>query len=282
MHTILPMRGFVHLLAIAGLLTAVPAAVALEVDGFTEPYRDIDVAASEAGLLERIEVKEGDRVTAGQLLARLDDTVLQATLAIAKTAVESQGRLESAEAELKLQSEMVAKLHGLRQRGHASRQEIERAESQLQIARANVRAMREQHRIKSLEYRRTRAQLKQRRLTSPIDGIVTHIHKDRGEFVSLSDPVVLKVVQLDPLLVVFSVPAKLGRALSAGQSADVRIAESTVQGEVEFVSPSTDPQSGTTRVRVRIPNAGERLPSGAPCRLLLTDPSVPQANVTER
>jgi multidrug efflux pump subunit AcrA (membrane-fusion protein) len=40
---------------------------------------------------------------------------------------------------------------------------------------------------------------------------------------------------------------------------------------VEFVSPTADAQSGTVRVRVRIPNPGETIPSGVTCRLLLAD-----------
>lgn len=248
-------------------------AAGIEVEGFTEPYRDIDVAAAETGLLEAVEVKEGDRVKAGQLLVRLDEAVLRATLAIAKNAMESQGRLESAEAELELQSKIVDKLHKLLERRHASPQEIERAESQKKIAAAYVRTIREEHCTKSLEYERVRLQFERRRLTSPIDGIVTQIFKDRGEFVSLSDPVVLKVVQLDPLLVVFFVPARHGRVLSNGETVDVHIADSAapVQGKIEFVSPAVDPQSGTMRVRVRIPNPEERLMSGLPCRLILAD-----------
>ena len=47
----------------------------------------------------------------------------------------------------------------------------------------------------------------------------------------------------------------------------------TVQGKIEFVSPTADPQSGLSRVRVRLPNPKERLPCGATCYLLLADVS---------
>ncbi|MCA9174682.1 MAG: efflux RND transporter periplasmic adaptor subunit [Planctomycetales bacterium] len=258
----------------AAWLTGTAVCAAVEVDGFTQPYFDVDVAASETGLLAELQVREGDRVRKGQLLASLDDAVLQATLEIAKQTMDSLGRLESAEAELRLQVDTVNKLRQLHSRRHASDQELERAEAQRTIAEARLRAAREEHRIRALECERARIQLQQRRLVAPINGVVTQIFKDRGEFVSLADPVVLKVVQLDPLLVVFTPPAAEARRLSAGAKVQVRIQDArVVQGQVEFVSPTADPQSGTTRVRVRIPNPDEQLPSGAACQLILPSKS---------
>ena len=82
-----------------------------------------------------------------------------------------------------------------------------------------------------------------------------------------------KVVQLDPLLVVFAVPADYVRQLSTGQTIELRVAslDEALSGEIEFVSPTADPQSGTTRVRVRVPNPQERIPCGSACRLILPD-----------
>ena len=145
----------------AAWLTGTAVCAAVEVDGFTQPYFDVDVAASETGLLAELQVREGDRVRKGQLLASLDDAVLQATLEIAKQTMDSLGRLESAEAELRLQVDTVNKLRQLHSRRHASDQELERAEAQRTIAEARLRAAREEHRIRALECERARIQLQQ-------------------------------------------------------------------------------------------------------------------------
>jgi RND family efflux transporter MFP subunit len=203
----------------------------------------------------------------------MDAAVLEATLDIAKSIKESRGRLESALEELQLQTKMVGKLAELHTRQHASRQELERARAQQRIAEAHLKAVREELAVKTLEYRRAQVQLERRRLKSPIDGIVTRILKDRGESVSLSEPVIVKVVQLDPLLVVFLVPADLTPQLESGKQVNVKFADTAqiVKASVEFVSPTTDPQSGLTRVRVRLPNPKEQLPCGATCYLLLAE-----------
>ncbi len=267
-------------LAAVMLTSVIRPGLAAEVDGFSEPYRDIDVAATEMGRIVSLKIREGDRVVAGNVIARLDDDVTKATLDIAKAGMESCGRLEAAVAELRMHQESLEKLKELLQRSHATQREVDRARAQTEMAEARVKAAREELRLKMLEYQRTQTQLEQRRVLSPIDGVVTQLFKDEGEFVSPNDPVVVKVVQLDPMLVVFSVPLEKAGELNAEKSVRVRIdvANRTVQGVVEFVSPTADAQSGTTRVRVRIPNPGEAIPSGVTCHLLLPEASEELAN----
>jgi RND family efflux transporter MFP subunit len=244
---------------------------ALDIDGFTEPYRDIDVGAPEMGQIIALEVREGDRVTKGQVLARLNDEVWNASLEVARVAMESAGRLEAAQVELRLYQEMLDKLELLLQRHHATPQEVDRALTHRDAAEARVRVAQEELLVRAQEYERARAQLEQRRVLAPLAGVVTQVYRDAGEFVSPSDPMVVKVVQLDPLLVVFSVPVDEVHRLKVDATVSVRIEtiDEPLQGTVEFVSPTADAQSGTTRVRVRIPNPGEQIPSGANCRLLL-------------
>jgi RND family efflux transporter MFP subunit len=271
-----PYHRAIRLVPITGLLWLVSGlhvASAREIDGFTEPYRDIDVAAPEMGQIDRLAVREGDRVKAGQVLARLDDEVWKASLEVARAAMESAGRVEAAEAELRLCQETLVKLTALHERDHATQQEVDRALAQRDVAEARVKAAQEELLVKAREYERADVQLKQRSVLSPVDGIVTQIYKDEGEFVSPSDAVVIRVVQLDPLLIVFSVPVTDLDNLAVNTKVQVRVdaVDKPVEGTVEFVSPTTDAQSGTTRVRVKIANPGEAIRSGANCHLMLSD-----------
>jgi RND family efflux transporter MFP subunit len=188
--------------------------------------------------------------------------------------MESNGRLEAAKAELRMYQESLDKLEELLSRSHASQREIDRARAQRDMAEAKLKAIQEEMAIRSLEFERTRAQLEQRRVLAPIDGIVTKVYKDASEFVSPSDPTVVKIVQLDPLLTVFSVPVAEAGNLARNRTVRIEQDQRTIQGTIEFVSPVVDAQSGTVQVRVRIPNPGEAIPGGLTCRLLL--PTAPE------
>ena len=249
------------------------------ISGFTEPYRSIEVAANEMGTISKVEVVEGQRIEAGAILARLNDDIHAASVGMAKEKLESKGRLHSAQAELNIQQDRYLKLVGLFQRQNASQIEVDRAQAQLEVAKASVESVEDDFRIATFEYKRAVAQLEMRRLRSPIDGVVTRIHKDSGEFVSASDPVVVSVVQLNPLKVTFSVPQSMTRQLSTGLHVDLEMGSdrSSAPGVVEFVSPTTDAQSGTRRVTIRIDNSDQLWQSGDVC--VLPDSELSDSNL---
>ena len=257
-----------NLLAAVAITTCCATALSQEyVKAFTEPYRSIDIAASETGILSELLVKEGDRIEAGGLLAKLNDEVLAASLAIGKETTESEGASNSALAELKMQQDRFNKLTGLFSRQHASQIELDRARSQLDIATAKVESVQDDLRIKKFEMKRIEAQLEQRKLRTPITGVVTEIFKDEGEFVSPADPTVMKVVQLNPLRVIFSVPQEEVSRLKVDDAVPLDIGGTEVTGRVEFVSPTADAQSGTCRVKIQIQNDDLSLASGQACYL---------------
>ena len=237
------------------------------VKAFTEPYRSIEIAASETGILSKLLVEEGDHIEAGGLLGNLNDEVLAASLAVAKETTESEGAIKSAKAELKMQQDRFNKLSGLFDRRHASQTELDRAQSQLEIATAKVESVQDDLRIKTLEMQRIEAQLEQRRLRTPITGVVTEIFKDEGEFVSPADPIVMKVVQLNPLRIIFSVPHEEVDRLRVNDIVPLLISGEELEGTIEFVSPTADAQSGTRRVKIQIENEDLRLASGEACYL---------------
>ena len=241
------------------------------IEGFTEPYADINLAASEMGTLTEVFVKDGDEVKVGQLLARLDDAVLQASLDVARSGMEAEGELHSAQTQLGLKEVELQKLTELFGRKHASQKELDRVMGEVQIAESRIQSVREELEVRRFEYARIEAQLKQQQILATIDGVVVDVRKDRGEFVSPFDPVVVRVVQLDPLLVVFSVPSERRRDVVNGQPVSMQIgsAKETAIGVVEYVSPTADPSSGTFRIKVRLPNSGRTWHGGEKSVLML-------------
>lgn len=237
------------------------------VQGFTEPYQVIRVAAAETGILVNVHVAEGDTVQEGQPLAELDSEVYRSMLKIAEITMEARGRLDSAMAELELRKRRYEKLQQLQARGLANPEEVLRAKTDLAIAEGTVTSVREDLQAKKYEHERIEQQLSRRTVHSPLSGVVTKLLKRRGEFVSPNDPVVVEIVQLDPLAATFMVTRRQAERLLARKSINVSLIESrtTAVGEVEFVSPTTDAESGMVRVRIRLANDAGRLHSGERC-----------------
>ena len=261
------------LLVMAGFSADV---VAQDVESFPEPYRRIDVAAAESGIVLKLHVKEGDRVEADQPIAELDQDVIKASLEISRAHKDADSSLLSTQAELSLREERLAKLEELRLNGNASEEEVRRASLERELAAGRVLAAKESLEIKRLEFERIRLQLARRTVRAPISGYVVELFREVGEFVAPTNPMIVTVVQLDPLLVTFPVPASQALALQERRPVTVRIDghEKATRGEIELVSAVTNAESQTVRVRVRIPNPDNRFRAGSKSWLSLgSDPS---------
>jgi RND family efflux transporter MFP subunit len=244
------------------------------IDGFVTPFRTINVATAETGIVREIIVREGDLVEPGQILARLDDEVHLSLLAIAEKSMQSDGRLKAAETEHRMREQRLSKLEGLIGRGSARPEEVERAAADAEIAAAQLRAIQEELAIKRLDHERARIQWEWRTVHAPTRGVVLRIHKEAGEFIGPNDPHLMTVVQLDPLLAVFAVSSGHARRLRIGDPVRVRLPETNVlvEGAIDSVSPVVDGKSGTMRVEVRLSNPDRQFLSGEPCSLHLNLP----------
>jgi RND family efflux transporter MFP subunit len=273
---------FCLLITIAALLGS-RAAGGASFDGFTEPFRKIEVAASETGTVAQLLVHEGDRVTKGQALARLDNDVLEVSREIAAASAEAKGKLDAAVAEFELRKTRLGRLEPLRAEGHASQEEVDRARMELAVAEANVRTAREQHRLDELDRKKIDAMIERRTIRSPIDGFVLKIQKEEREFVSGNSAAIATLVQLDPLRVVFSLPTAAAVKVRTGDDVELELPESgsKARGKVEFVAPVTEAESGTVRVKVLIDNAKGTYRCGVRCTLSVQqDQEVPTAPQT--
>lgn len=241
--------------------------VAETIESFTEPFRKIDLSPAEPGTISELLAHEGDRVAKGQVLAMLDHDVLQVSLEIDKAIMQSRSKFDSAKAERNLRKSRLENLEMLRVRGHANQEEVNRAQTDLAIAEANLLSTQEQMTVDALQYKKTQAMLERRTVRSPIDGILTRLHREEREFVTLSSPTVATVVQLDQLRVIFNVPTPFATNMKVGEN--VRLAlpdsEENVEGRIEFISPITEAESATVRVKVLLNNAQGKLRSGVRC-----------------
>ncbi len=274
--------GVLTLIAVAGLASG--RAFAGDIESFIEPYRSIEVAAVESGIIIGVHVQEGQKVEKDQPLADLNQDVLKVSVDIAKAHSEAVSAIRAAEAETKLQTDRHARLVQLRAKDNATEDEVNRAQLEKDLAEARLLAAKEAFDVKRLEFERIRLQLAQRTVRSPLTGYVVQIQREVGESVGLADPVVMTVVQLDPLLVTFPVPVSQVAGLKAGQPMRMKIMgrPDPIEGKVELISPVISADSQTVRVKVVVPNSDNKIKSGSKCVLLLGTSGQEVPKLTEK
>lgn len=154
----------------------------------------VELTAQEAGTLETLEVQEGDEVTSGQVIGRLDRELQLRRFAEAESALAtSRARVRQAQAELESLERDIARKEPLVAGGAIPSTELEalhdRAivlESSIQLAQAQVAEARQ-----DLASRHT--DLGRRQITAPFDGRVVTRHLHAGAVVSASTPIITLV-----------------------------------------------------------------------------------------
>jgi RND family efflux transporter MFP subunit len=246
--------------------------VDLTVEGFTDPYRTVEVAAADTGTIDQVLVVEGDVVVAGQLVAALDQELHRSQLAIAREWASAKGKLDSVQAELSLRKDRLAKLEMLSAQGFARPEEVERARADVKLGEADLLSALEEQRVRKRELEHAEVQLERRNIRARLNGVVTKVHKEVGEFVAANDPAVITVVQLNPLRLVLSIPRNHALRMKDVSTVPIRFVATQIEvsARVEHVSPVTDAESNTVMVRLTIDNSDGRFRAGDRCLLDLS------------
>ncbi len=217
----------------------------VEVAGTLEPPPGLDVKLAPviSGRLAQVLAAEGERVRAGQPLARLDRVPLDDAVAQAAAQL-SQAEAQESNARTKDQRARDAFSAGV-----AARQEVDDAVLQLESARAAVKTAR-------AALSTAKNQLARGELRAPFDGVVAKLSAAPGEPVDPSRPVV-EVARTDVLELRAPVASAVAMRIHSGQPAHIAVdsaPERKFDGTVLAVAPVIDPVSGAALVRVRVPN----------------------------
>ena len=152
------------------LTTPAPPLLRSEGRVITYPGADVVVGTDLGGTLTQVLVQEGDRVTKGQLLARIDARQENAALS------EAQSRIQELQADERFQAAELQRQEALQASGIISRQALDQASNQLELARARREAA-------QATAERLRVAVSKLRIEAPIDGVVIGRFVNGGETV---------------------------------------------------------------------------------------------------
>jgi RND family efflux transporter MFP subunit len=211
------------------------------------PNRDVRVSSLVSGRLASLTVAEGDRVRAGEVLAKIDDRPYRDQLQQATAGVaQAKANLDNAKLSLNRNEDLF-------QRGIAARKELEDSRTSANVAEA---AMRQAEATLEL----ARLQLARTEIRSPLDGHVVKRFVSDGEQVdgTATQPIV-EVANLDQIEFLANAPGMYLAKLHSGQQVTTEteaLPGKEFTGRVIAVVPSVDPATGVGVVRIRVPNAG--------------------------
>jgi HlyD family secretion protein len=241
-----------------GTVAQAPMGRTLVVNGSLAAWDELPIGAEAGGLaITQVAVEEGDQVTKGQLLAKLDDSVLSAELAQAHAAVaQAEAGLRKAQAMAVSASSDVRRAKELSKNGYISGQVAEQRETTLAASDADVNVARQNlETAKAVEAERA-AQLAQTEIRAPTDGTVSKRSATLGNVVSVGEQL-FRLIRDSRVELRAEVPEMDLTRMVAGQPATIVVNDSDprqFEGKIRLVGATVDPQTRIGMVYVALPN----------------------------
>ena len=214
-----------------------PIVDAVRATGRIDAVQAVELRSDEQGRITALLFHEGQYVTKGASLVKIDDAMLRA-------------QAERADADRDLAQQQLARVRRLREQNAAPPADLERVEAaarsanaalsllQLQIARSVVRA--------------------------PFSGVVGQRFVSVGDYVTSSSPL-LTLQTVDPQRAVIEVPERHATSLHLGQTVDFSVAaepQRKFAARVDFIDPIVDKTNRTIMVKGLAPNRDRLLKPG--------------------
>ncbi|MEO1265193.1 MAG: efflux RND transporter periplasmic adaptor subunit [Pseudomonadota bacterium] len=220
--------------------------------------RETDVAARVAGVVSEVTFRTGDRVEQGQILVRLDSSLIAIERNVAMSSVaEANAGVTVAEAALKQAEQTFRRQAALRSSRAFSKSQFEdtrqaAAQARAELARATAQLKSAEAAIARIDY-----QLEHVNIVAPFNGTVVTRMAQPGAYIAIGSAIA-KLLDVAELELLADVPAEIVGALETGREVDGTLANGKrVSAVVRAILPV---QAVSTRTRpVRFTLKGDAL-----------------------
>ena len=244
----------------------VPAAEAtrsggLVASGYVVARRKATVASEITGKVVEVLIDEGNVVQAGDQLARLDSTLTESDLNLAKSrAVASEAAANAIAADLRDAERILARIQALQQKNFATEADLTKADARVAVLRAQQAQAQAQVQTARLDAKRASEVLAQHHIRAPFAGVVVERSAQPGEMISpisagggYTRTGICTIVDMDSIEVEVDVnEAFIGRVRAGGAVSAVLDAypEWTIPASVIAIVPTANREKATVKVRI--------------------------------
>jgi multidrug efflux system membrane fusion protein len=243
----------VPVLAIAARLADVP--VYLDGVGTAKALNTVTVRSQVDGKLMKIAFKEGQEVTQGSVIAKIDPTTYQAQydIVVAKKA-QDEATLANAKLDLERYMRLAASNAVQKQQVDTTKALVDQLTAQTQSDQASIN--------------NAKATLDYTDVVAPITGLTGIRLVDEGNIVHASDTTgIVVITQIKPIAVLFNLPQQqlpdLNKGMAAGQLPVQAMAGDGTSvidsGKVVVINNQVDQTTGTVQLKGEFPNSNVQL-----------------------
>ncbi len=241
----------------------------LNASGYVVAQRKAAVSSKATGRLDKIFVEEGDVVAANQVLAKLENRDLAASVEEADANIHAaEARLKNADAEVTDATLYYERYQLLKEKGAVSIQASDIAEARYKKAIASQRTARYEIERTQATKKVAEVGLEYSFIRAPFDGVVTTKNADEGEVVTPlggaanTKAAVVTMADLNSLMVEVDVSEASLERVRKGAACEIRLdafPRDRFPGTVHMIVPTADRSKATVLTKVRFNTRDDRV-----------------------
>lgn len=234
----------------------------LDLQGSVETKQNLVLTPEMSGILKQVFVKEGQAVSKGQILARIDDgglsqqkAQLQIQADLAKTTFERQKRLWD--------QKIGSEIQYLNTK--SSYEALQESVNQInqQLAKTNVRA--------------------------PFSGVIDDVITEQGSVVGAGQTQLIRIVNLSDMYIETDIPEGYITSITKGKDVEVEfpVLGKTMDAKIRQTGNFINPANRTFKVEIAVPNKDKAIKPNLTARLKINDYTsenailIPQSIISE-
>ncbi len=224
----------------------------LEIQGDVATKQNVVLYPEYAGMLTQVYVKEGQKVSKGQLLGRIDDgglsqqlAQMEVQVALAKTTFERQESLWK-----------------------------QKIGSEIQYLQAKAGYESQQNAVNQMK-----AQLAKTNITAPFSGVIDDVMTEQGTVVSPGVTSLFRLVNLSDMYIQAEIPEGYVSDVTEGKTVQVYfpVLGDSITSSIRQVGSYINPANRTFKIEVKVPNNNNQIKPNLTAQLKINDYSNPDA-----
>jgi RND family efflux transporter MFP subunit len=238
-----------------------PDRTVLNASGYVTARREATVSSKVTGKVTEVLVEEGLQVKEGQVLARLDDTNIKASLRLAEAQLESaKAAIAETQARLKEAEITLRRITDLSKQEVSTPAELDHAQAEAASLKAKLEQQQAEIKVADRQVAAWQQQLDDTIIRAPFSGMVTSKNAQPGEMISpmsagggFTRTGICTIVDMDSLEIEIDVNESYINRVQASQPVEATLdaySDWKIPAKVIAIIPTADRQKSTVKVRV--------------------------------
>jgi len=234
-----------------------------------KPHVQIQLGSAVSGMLSATLVDRGDTVKQGQVVAQIESSMEQASLALDRVRATNDSAIKVEQADRELTVRELERKKSLAANQIVNQNALDELQTKVHEGDLRIQQAQMDQRLAALTADRSERALTLKQIRSPIDGVVIERKLFAGEYI-YEQTSIMTIAQIDPLNVELVLPLDRYGDIKIGSTAIVHPAApvgGSYTAKAEVIDPVIDAASETFGVRLILSNPNRTIPAGIRCSI---------------